>query len=363
MNGTEISFLDIVGGGGGAAPVPAAEAPPAAPAASPEGSAPIAPTDDAPAASAFDETTYLSEITGGKYKSRDEVSQFLQRAESLEPEYLQLKEFKEKAYANEFVAGLNELVKNGASQKQIDLYYDLGKLDDVSKLSDYDALIKAELIQKGDQFTEDDIKFMIEDKFPKSAEELAEREGLTDEVAERRFRSMELQRKEAAIKAKEFLNQTRKSVFEVSSKPEELQRAQAAQEAKQKWEISTPMVSQLVGEKFTLSFSDEKSGTEANIEIPIPKDYLNSVLPQIPTYAAQMGIAPTAENLQVMKEEVIKGYVASNYQTILRSVYADAEAKATKRLVEAQGNPAKPQLPQQQMATATEKNDLAYIIR
>lgn len=362
MNGNEVSFLDIVGGGGSAATEPAQEAPQAAPDASPVGSEAAA-SEETPAQSTFDETSYLSEVTGGKYKSRDELSQIIQKVEALEPEYLQLKEFKDKAYANEFVAGLNELIRKGADQKQIDLYYDLGKLDDVSKLSDYDALIKAELIQKGDQFTEDDIRFMIEDKFPKSAEELAERDGLTDDVAERRFRSMELQRKEAAIKAKEFLNQTRKSVFEVSSRPEELQRAQALQESKQKWEVSTPLVSQLVGEKFSLSFSDEKSGTEASIEIPIPKEYLQTVLPEIPAYAAQLGLAPTAENLQIMKEEVIKGYIATNYQTILRSVYADAEAKATKRMVEKQGNPAKPQHPQQQVATATEKSDLAYIFR
>lgn len=295
--------------------------------------------DDAPS---FDEAKYLEELTGGQAKSKEEFAAILERAKSAD-EVATLREQLQTAYPNEFAKSIAEMVRNNANPSQLKTFIDLSLTDDLSKLDDYELLEKAAYLKESDVLTAEDAKLLISSKYPKSAEELADEKGLTEEEAEKQFRLLDIQRRKEVKEAKEFLSGFKKDVYENVVQGGDSGKTKQFEQA---WQPALPAIGkQLLQDAAKIQIADEKAGIDTAFEIKMPEDFVQKALPTIPAWAASQGLEVNQENSEAIVSEVKKAYIAQNYQTIIESAIRDTWSKATKKMEEEYSNPNKPNKP------------------
>ena len=343
--------IDAIYGGAPAEPQPA-PAEPVAP--QPEQQKAAEPS----AQSQFDESAYLTELTGGMAKSREEFVGIIERAKAAD-EVDALREQLRTAHPNEFTKSIAEMVSKGASPEQLKTFIDLSLNEDISKMDDYDALIKAAYLKESDVLTADDAKLLVESKYPKSAEDLAFEKGLSDEEAERQFRLLDIERRKEIKQAREFLNNFKKSVYEnvVSNGDKRIETIEKA------WQPTVPVIGkQLAAESVKLEIADDKAGINTTFEVKLPQEFVEKVMETIPKWAANAGLEVNTKNSELIINEAKKAYIANNYNQIIESAIRDTWAKATKRMEEEFSNPNKPGKPsgQPMKAESAEFADLFY---
>lgn len=316
-----------------------------------------APADPAPAADpvpdpnpapAFDESAFIAEVTGGLAKTRDEFAGILEKAKAAE-EVDALREQLRTAHPNEFTRSIAQMVAKGADVNQLKTFIDLSLTEDISKMDDYEALVKAAYLKESDVLSAEDAKMLIESKYPKSAEELAIEKGLSDEEAEKQFRILDIERKREVKQAREFLSGFKKSVYEnvvtnQSQKTEVLEKS---------WQPVVPALSkQLSAESVKLDIADEKAGINTSFEVKLPQEFVQKVVESIPKWAANSGLEVNAENSAHIINEAKKAYIANNYEQIIESAIRDTWAKVVKLKEEEFSNPIKPGQPSGQPQAA-----------
>jgi len=123
--------------------------------------------------------TLLSEQTGGRFKSVEEIDAALSEAP-------------EKAFANEQVAKLNEYVKQGGK------FEDFARTQtvDYAKLSDVEAIATDLQLFEGDGLSAEDIQFLMNEKY-----------GVTDDASDAQKKMAQINIKRDALAAKKRLSE------------------------------------------------------------------------------------------------------------------------------------------------------------
>ena len=162
----------------------------------------------------FDESKYLPEISGGKWKSKDEVQTFLSEHETLNKKYSEL-ESAQKEYikpASDFVKKLNEIAANGGDTN---LFIQTNGID-IDKLSDAQAV--ALKLQWDKKYNPEDATYKVNRQYllnkKEATNEIGEVVPFTEEEKDEiRFQQIEL--RNDAQSARDYLKGVQVKAAEV----------------------------------------------------------------------------------------------------------------------------------------------------
>lgn len=291
------------------------------------------------------EDEIISRLTGGAVTTvadfQTNYSKWQELSSKGEVDVNSIKEqAKQEAFANPFVKELNELVQKGADQNQIKTFFELSNIGDISSLSTEEALARKMSIEDGISLNEA-LLFIKTDL--KTEDDFLEQASGDEDRAKVLYRRYQLGLEKEAKQAKEFLQSTKKDIYEgvveKSNKPSEAQ--VRFQELHGKWEASKQVVASnlLTTANQKVEIKDDKSGIDYSFDIKVPQEYIANLIPEISTFAAQNGLSVDEKGLGAIKDQILGLYISENFNSIAESLVRDAHAKAIKKEVEKNSNP------------------------
>lgn len=271
----------------------------------------------------------FDEISGGLFKDVDSFKAALpkfQDYDSLQSKALQLEEkSKENPFANDFTKVLNEMVKSGKSNSEIDAFIKLG-MTDVKSLSPTEVLVM-DLVNQG--YDKAIAKEMVEDDYPINDHEEGSRER----------RHLEEKLRVESEGKRRGLEDLKKDLFTIDNTAqqqakEQQEQAELTRIANQKQHENTVKSTvPTITETFTglgkliLNSSDVKDGKDA-IEMSFDFDdqYKSAVSEGLERFFIDGEMPVNDENIDLAKKYIRADYLEKNIGKIAEDIYKTAHA-------------------------------------
>ena len=289
----------------------------------------------------FSEDDIISRLTGGEVKSVDDFNKnYPTWKEASQRQPVDENAIMEKAYANTFVKELNQLVAKGATSEQIIMHVELSTLGDISNLDGIDAIARKISLEEGVPLAK---AKRIAQLDVKTLEDFQEEHD--EDMAEVMYEKYKIGQRKVENSAKEYLKTKQKDIYENVVKGDEVQ-LQAQEQSKAlagQWTanaaaLKTTFVNAGVSK---IEVKDENAGMDYSFEVKVPNEYIDTILAQVPQYAAQRGLELNEKNIEAISQEVYKSYISDNFKSIMEGAIRDTHAKAIKHEVERNSTPAK----------------------
>lgn len=241
----------------------------------------------------FDESKFLNERFGDKFKSIDEIKSALKERDDYSTKYAEAEKkskdleikLSENPYANDYIKGLNDFVKKGGDPA---VYNKVASIE-TEKLSDKDALVLKYRFQHG--MTKEDAEFKVARKY-----KLGDSFDPEDpDVRESRI-DLQLDGKEA----KGFLSEYKTKEL---TPPDQIRAQKADQELQvrvKSWESQTPQVLESL-QKVEVPYDDKNA-----ITFEIPKETAARLSDMAQEVIRTMDVNSDTDGKQFLKEVLLR---------------------------------------------------------
>jgi len=260
----------------------------------------------------FDETKYLDTLTGGKYKSKEELSRVFSEHEDIKNKYSdvekKIKDYEEKWKEHEgYIKPANEFIKalNDAEEKGIDrnAFLKVNSVD-IEKLSPQEAM-RLRMQWENPELTEKEIERKIERKYRVSE--------YSDDVRDEEVLDLMTDLKLDSKEAKKFLSQYKVNIMQPDIEKIRMQQDRKREENSNAWK---PVVDNLTNEflelKATLDeegkhvFNYKLSDKEKNELVTKANDLINS------------GLSHSPENVKALKDFLSNQVKAMKFDEMIK---------------------------------------------
>lgn len=274
----QTSAADVVAEESGQAPAVGTETGQTTTQAEPDKGAPASGTE---VTTQFDSGKFLEEVSGGRYKTKEEITTALQQLDQAAALQKQVDDWKakygENPYADPFEEQRNLLKKQGATENQLKELEEITKIGDLTALSPLEVRVKAMVIR--DNVTPEFAERVIKEQFKLD-------DFLNDD--DKSFQEQKL-----ALSAKDdvkFLQEYKQKLAVVDNTTKQLQMESARNEARQ---ALGP-----IGEAFKKNFSElkdfningaKKPEDVLNFTFKTPDDFMAAVPKLVEAYIVDQG--------------------------------------------------------------------------
>jgi hypothetical protein len=256
----------------------------------------------------FDEAKYLEEITGGKFKSKEELKQLLSEYEEYQQVKPKLTEYEQKLQesegrikpANEFIKALNDFEEKGGDRN---LFLKVNSVD-------FDKLTAKETVMlkykwQHPELTDKEIERKMERQY-----RISEHDGDADEEIQDLMTDLKLDSKEA----KEFLN---KYKVNVSIPDAEKKRIASEQENSQRIEKWQPEVQKIVDDFKEHTVDLDEKGTH-KFTYNVSAEEKKALSQELANIVNHPSFAYTPEYVAAAKRIVQDRFIATKHNDIVR---------------------------------------------
>jgi len=278
-----------------------------------------------------DYNTILDEMSGGVFKSVDDFKAALPKIGEYDSLATQKAELEAKLqadpFANDYVKKLNDFVKSGASQDQINNFQRVNQIGDPTQLSPIEAKVTKMVMVDG--YSEAIARQIVETDFPISEYEDGSTEKL---ILEEKLRVS------AANDAKEltkFIADATK-VDTTAQQAQETQRLEAiAQEAQYTNHVKTlaPQIAQTITGLGEISLIEKEGEESIKFNVEYPNEFRNTIPEKISNYFLETGSEVNADNITEAQRYIAANYLAENFTTIAKNIANQVEAKIWEKAV------------------------------